>query len=192
MIETHPLLPFLPNHAKLLLLGSFPPPKNRWKMNFYYPNFNNDMWRIFGLIFFQNPNYFLDVSNKTFKEALLKDFLNEQGIAIYDVAYQIKRLQGNAYDKDLEIIQPIHLEKILEALPNCQNMVTTGELATQTLLSLLNVSNNHLAINQPIKIEFQKRFFNVCRLPSTSRAYPLKLEKKAEYYLNYFQSIQLI
>lgn len=48
--ELHPLGFFLPNHAKILLLGSFPPPKNRWSMNFYYPNIRNDMWRIMGLI----------------------------------------------------------------------------------------------------------------------------------------------
>jgi len=45
-IETHPLPPFLPPNAKLLMLGSFPPPATRWKMNFYYPNYQNDMWRI--------------------------------------------------------------------------------------------------------------------------------------------------
>ncbi|EPQ1350886.1 uracil-DNA glycosylase family protein, partial [Acinetobacter baumannii] len=50
-IETHPLQPFLPENARLLMLGSFPPPRNKWKMDFYYPNFQNDMWRIFGLIF---------------------------------------------------------------------------------------------------------------------------------------------
>ena len=38
-IETHPLKPFLPVNAKLLMLGSFPPPQSRWKMDFYYPNY---------------------------------------------------------------------------------------------------------------------------------------------------------
>ncbi|EOR07744.1 hypothetical protein F896_02117 [Acinetobacter genomosp. 15BJ] len=37
-IETHPLQPFLSSSAKLLMLGSFPPPQSRWKMDFYYPN----------------------------------------------------------------------------------------------------------------------------------------------------------
>ena len=58
-IEQHPLEPFLPGNARLLMLGSFPPPQNRWKMNFYYPNYQNDMWRIFGLIFFSDKNHFL-------------------------------------------------------------------------------------------------------------------------------------
>lgn len=50
--ETHPLPPFTPSNARVLILGSFPPPKARWKMDFYYPNFNNDFWRIMGLVFF--------------------------------------------------------------------------------------------------------------------------------------------
>ena len=32
MIERHPLKPFLPENAKVLFLGSFPPPKKRWCM----------------------------------------------------------------------------------------------------------------------------------------------------------------
>jgi G:T/U-mismatch repair DNA glycosylase len=36
--EKHPLQPFLPQNAKILMLGSFPPPKARWSMEFFYPN----------------------------------------------------------------------------------------------------------------------------------------------------------
>ena len=52
-IEQHPLEPFLPGNARLLMLGSFPPQKKRWSMEFYYPNWNNDMWRITGFPFLQ-------------------------------------------------------------------------------------------------------------------------------------------
>ena len=52
LIESHPLEPFLPGNAILLMLGSFPPQKKRWSMDFFYPNWSNDMWRIFGLVFF--------------------------------------------------------------------------------------------------------------------------------------------
>ena len=38
-IERHPLQPFLPAEARVLMLGSFPPPHARWSMEFYYPNF---------------------------------------------------------------------------------------------------------------------------------------------------------
>ena len=33
-IEHHPLQPFLPDNARLLMLGSFPPTKERWCMDF--------------------------------------------------------------------------------------------------------------------------------------------------------------
>ena len=42
-IERHPLTPFIPDGAEILMLGSFPPAKKRWAMDFYYPNISNDI-----------------------------------------------------------------------------------------------------------------------------------------------------
>ncbi|MBR5665523.1 MAG: hypothetical protein IKX13_07210, partial [Bacteroidales bacterium] len=47
-VEYHPLRPFLPEGTKVLFLGSFPPPRSRWCIDFFYPNFINDHWRIEG------------------------------------------------------------------------------------------------------------------------------------------------
>lgn len=63
-IEQHPLEPFLPCNASLLMLGSFPPQRKRWSMDFFYPNLQNDMWRIFGYIFFNDKEYFLTDNKK--------------------------------------------------------------------------------------------------------------------------------
>lgn len=76
MIEQHPLHPFLPTNAKVLFLGSFPPPPNKWCMDFYYPNFINDHWRIEGEIWFNDRNYFVDTENKRFRKDLILDFLS--------------------------------------------------------------------------------------------------------------------
>ena len=100
-IEKHPLEPFLPAKAKLLMLGSFPPQKKRWSMDFYYPNLNNDMWRIFGILFFDDKDYFLNETRKAFCRERIIDFLNEKGIALFDTASSIRRLQDNASDKFL-------------------------------------------------------------------------------------------
>ena len=48
--ELHPLEPFLPANARVLMLGSFPPKRIRWSMDFFYPNLQNDMWRIVGYL----------------------------------------------------------------------------------------------------------------------------------------------
>ena len=103
--ERHPLQPFLPIHAKILMLDSFPPQGKRWSMPFFYPNIQNDMWRIFGLIFFQDKEYFYDRKEKRFIMKRLVAFLEERGIALYDTATCVKRLKNNASDAHLEIIE---------------------------------------------------------------------------------------
>lgn len=192
MIETHPFPPFLPSNAKLLMLGSFPPPRNRWKMDFYYPNFNNDMWRIFGLVFFGDKNHFIDVTGKYFKEAQIRDFLHDKGIAIYDTAYQVRRLQNNAADKFLQIVQPVDLTALLAQIPDCRHIITTGELATQILLSQLPEHTAVPKIGQSSRAEFLGRNLCLHRLPSSSRAYPLALEKKAAAYAEVFAGVALL
>lgn len=190
-IETHPLTPFLPGNAKLLMLGSFPPPQNRWKMNFYYPNYQNDMWRIFGLIFFSDKNHFLDLPNKNFKESQIREFLSQAGIGIFDTAYQIKRLQGNASDKFLEIVTPTDLSALLEQIPMCHTIMTTGDKATDTLMQHFPDQPVKPMIGQSVQVNYGNRELSLYRLPSSSRAYPLALEKKADVYKQFFQQIGL-
>ena len=191
-IETHPLTPFLPGNAKLLMLGSFPPPQNRWKMNFYYPNYQNDMWRIFGLIFFSDKNHFLDLPNKNFKEIQIREFLFQIGIGIFDTAYQIKRLQGNASDKFLEIVTPTDLSALLEQIPMCHTIMTTGDKATDTLMQHFPDQPVKPMIGQSVQVNYDNRELSLYRLPSSSRAYPLALEKKADVYKQFFQQIGLV
>lgn len=191
-IETHPLPPFLPSNAKLLMLGSFPPQQHRWKMQFYYPNYQNDMWKIFGLIFFKDAFYFLDIENKCFYEQKIRDFLNDIGIAIYDTAYQVIRLNDNASDKFLQIYTPTDLNTLLEKIPNCQHIITTGEKATETLLDTMPVGTIKPKIGEMTQVEFAQRQLYLYRLPSSSRAYPLALEKKAAAYEKVFKSIGLL
>ena len=191
-IETHPLTPFLPGNAKLLMLGSFPPPQNRWKMNFYYPNYQNDMWRIFGLIFFSDKNHFLDLPNKNFKESQIREFLSQAGIGIFDTAYQIKRLQGNASDKFLEIVTPTDLSALLEQIPICHTIMTTGDKATDTLMQHFPDQPIKPMIGQSVQVNYGNRELSLYRLPSSSRAYPLALEKKADVYKQFFEQIGLV
>ncbi|WP_043970605.1 MULTISPECIES: uracil-DNA glycosylase family protein [Acinetobacter] len=191
-IETHPLQPFLPSSTKLLMLGSFPPPKIRWKMDFYYPNYQNDMWRIFGLIFFKDKDHFLDLPNKNFEEQLIREFLTQIGVGIFDTAYQVKRLQGNASDKFLEIVTPTNLSKLLEQIPQCHTIMTTGDKATDTLMQHFPEQVNKPMIGQSVQVSYINRELNLYRLPSSSRAYPLALEKKAEAYQQFFRQIGLV
>ena len=157
-IETHPFEPFLPENAKLLMLGSFPPPKTRWRMNFYYPNYQNDMWRIFGLVFFENKDYFLDIANKNFKLELLRDFLMHTGIAIFDSAHRAIRLKGNASDKFLQVEEAINIEALLARIPHCHSVMTTGDKATDTLMLALPQDTEKPQIGVSSSTYFADRF----------------------------------
>ncbi|KAA6348695.1 hypothetical protein EZS27_003839 [termite gut metagenome] len=180
LIETHPLEPFMPSHARVLMLGSFPPQKKRWSMNFYYPNLNNDMWRIMGLIFFDNKDYFLNETKKAFCRDRIIEFLMEKGIALFDTALVIRRLQDNASDKFLEVMEATDIGRLLNQLSQCKTIIATGQKATDILLTQFNVLQPE--IGSFSEFVFNNTIMRLYRMPSTSRAYPLAIEKKAEAY----------
>ena len=186
-VAQHPLEPFLPQHARLLMLGSFPPPRSKWVMDFFYPNLQNDMWRIFGLVFKQERDYFVDVEHKTYRLPLLRDFLMQRGIALYDTASAVRRLQGNASDKYLEIVTPTNLSALLSRLPECGAIVTTGQKATEQLLQHFHAPLP--AIGHYVEAYEGNRSLRLYRMPSSSRAYPLALDKKAAFYRQMFLEV---
>ena len=189
-IEIHPLEPFLPAKAKLLMLGSFPPQKKRWSMDFYYPNLNNDMWRIFGILFFDDKDYFLNETRKAFCRERIIDFLNEKGIALFDTASSIRRLQDNASDKFLEVVEATDVTALLRQLPECKAIVTTGQKATDTLRQQFNVEEPK--VGDYSEFIFEGRAMRLYRMPSSSRAYPLALDKKATAYRIMYQDLQIL
>ena len=169
------------------MLGSFPPQQKRWSMEFYYPNWTNDMWRIVGLIFFADKHHFELPGRKAFNKELLVEFLTRQGIALYDTASAVRRLRDNASDKFLEVVTPTDIPALLARLPHCQTIVTTGERATQTLCQQAGATPPPVGGSTPVI--FGERAITLYRMPSSSRAYPLSIEKKAEAYCSLFKEV---
>lgn len=189
-IEQHPLTPFLPENARLLMLGSFPPQRKRWCMEFYYPNWGNDMWRMMGLLFFADRNHFADNERKQFRKEAIVGFLREVGIALFDTASAVRRLQDNASDKYLEVVQPTDVPALLLRLPQCKAIVTTGEKATDTLCRMFSMASPK--VGDFTEFVADGRAMRLYRMPSSSRAYPLALEKKAAAYRVMFQDLGMI
>lgn len=191
-IETHPFEPWLPSNAKLLLLGTFPPAPKRWCMEWYYPNYTNDMWRIFGYVFFEDKKYFVDEANKTYKLDLLRNFLKDKGIAIFDTALRIRRTTGTASDKDLEIVEPADLDHMLRVLPQCKAVLAAGQLATKVFTDHYQIDARKMQMGDYKEFTFEGRTIRLYREPSSSRAYPMKVEKKAEYYKQMLSEVGLL
>lgn len=185
--EQHPLSPFLPTGTRVLMLGSFPPKRERWSMEFFYPNWLNDMWRIVGHIFFADKHHFELLGEKRFDKAKIEAFCREKGIALYDAACEVRRLKDNASDKFLEVVQATDVTAIVEQLKECRAIVTTGQKATDVIVEQFDCEEP--AVGQSVKITIAGYELAFWRMPSSSRAYPLKLERKAEVYRAMFDAI---
>lgn len=181
-IERHPFEPFLPEGARMLFLGSFPPQPHRWCMPFYYPNWINDFWRIMGLIHFADKNHFCIPGEKRFDEALIRKFCADESLAFYDTACEVRRLKDNASDAFLEVVTPTDIPALLSRIPSCHKLITTGEKATGVVAERFGCPVP--AIGSYIEVAHLQFW----RMPSTSRAYPLPLEKKAGFYRRLFIS----
>lgn len=188
VIERHPLEPFLPERCKVLFLGSFPPQRKRWCMDFYYPNFINDHWRIEGLVWFADKNHFVDVAHKSFKLDAIKDFLLEQGIGYYDTAVEVRRLADNASDKYLEVVTQTDIESLVAPLKELKAIAVTGEKACETLCHYYGVKSR----TSTETFSLLPNGLRLYRLPSSSRAYPLPLGKKAEAYKHMFVELGML
>ncbi|WP_314092659.1 DNA glycosylase [Selenomonas noxia] len=189
-IELRPFPPFLPPQATVLMMGSFPPAKEKRAMAFHYPNFQNDMWRVYGLVFFGDAAHFQVPGEKAFDAERIKAFLMERGIGSCPGVRRAIRMHGNASDAYLKVVETVELPEILAQIPQCRRICTTGGKATEILFDLLTAEKKgkDVKTGETVSARCGGRELLVTRLPSTSRAYPMKLEKKAEAYRQFFRA----
>ena len=201
MVETHPFAPVLPPNATVMMMGTFPPTADKWAMSFHYPNFYNDMWRIYGRVFFDDADYFRVGDEKRFDPERIRSFMFERGIASCPTVKQAIRETGNASDKNLTVVTRVDLDSILPQVPHVKTLFTTGGKATEVLMSLLAAppaKSKYPKTNQSMHYPYEWQNDNqttavndltLYRMPSTSRAYPLALDKKVAAYKAFFKEI---
>lgn len=193
-VERHPLEPFVPGDARVLFLGSFPPPRRRWCMPFFYPNYINDHWRIQGLVFYGDAGYFVDAEHRCFRYEAIVEHCERVGIAYYDTARAVRRMADNASDKFLEVVEATDVPALVAHLPHLRAIVTTGEKATETLCESLQIAaipKVGAYVTTPF-LSGGGAPVELYRLPSSSRAYPMSLQKKGEAYATMFRRYGLL
>lgn len=160
-------------------------------MDFYYPNIQNDMWRVFGIIFYANKDYFLKTPRQ-FDIDKAKAFCLEKGIGMGDTADEIVRLKNNASDKFLEVVRPSNVAEALRSVPSCRAVAVTGQKAMDTLLSVLPSRAQEPPVGGSSSFEIDGRSIFLYRMPSTSRAYPRPLAEKAAEYGAMFRELGIL
>lgn len=188
--ERHPLEPFLPANARILMLGSFPPKRIRWSMDFFYPNLQNDMWRIVGYLAAGDKSHFLMPGGRKFDKERIEAFCRERGIALYDTAVEVVRLKDNASDNFLQVVREVDLAVLLARIPRCHTLITTGQKATDTLRAITGCGEP--AVGESTSFEYAGRSMRLWRMPSSSRAYPRPVEWKAEFYRRVFEDNEIL
>ena len=160
-------------------------------MPFYYPNWINDFWRIMGLIHLGDKDHFCIPALKKFDEAAIRNFCSLHGLAFYDTASEVRRLKDNASDAFLEVVTPTDIMALLRRIPQCHTLVTTGQKATEVVAGVFGCPmpavGSWMDVETPYHVAGDGRTIRFWRMPSTSRAYPMPLEKKAEAYRKLFQ-----
>ena len=188
--ELHPLERFLPANARILMLGSFPPKRIRWSMDFFYPNLQNDMWRIVGYLAAGDKSHFLMPGGRKFDKERIEAFCRERGIALYDTAVEVIRLKDNASDNFLQVVREVDLAALLARIPHCRTLVTTGQKATDTLRAITGCGEP--AVGESVAFEYAGRSMRLWRMPSSSRAYPRPVEWKAGFYRKVFEDNEIL
>lgn len=161
-------------------------------MEFFYPNFINDMWRIMGHIFFADKDHFIikDGGKPHFDKAAIERFCTEHGIALYDTATVVRRLKDNASDQFLDIVEKTDIVGLLSSMPSCRVAVSTGGKSASALCESLGCEMP--PVGGMTRAGIGTRTVDVWRMPSTSRAYPLTFEKKAAEYRKMFEQENLL
>ena len=154
-------------------------------MDWFYPNWINDFWRIQGVIHFDDKNYFEIKGGKRFDKERIMSFCEEKGMAFFDTARKVCRLKDNADDNFLDILEPTDVFALLHQMPSCSVVVTTGGKASEEICAYFNSKGIDVKVpkvGENVSINSDLWTGLWWRMPSSSRAYPMKLEKKAEYY----------
>lgn len=159
-------------------------------MEFFYPNLQNDMWRIVGWLAEGDKTHFLEPGGKRFDRERIEAFCRERGIAMYDTAVEVIRLKGNASDSSLQVLLEVDLAALLAQIPACRTIVVTGQKAADTLRSISGCDDP--AVGEATDVTFAGRRLRIWRMPSSSRAFPRAVEWKAEFYRKVFTEVGVL
>ena len=137
-------------------------------------------------MFFGDKNHFVRPGG--YDEQAIRRFAAERGIAMFDAAVRVVRQKDNASDKFLEVVEPIDLDGFLDRLPDCRTVVTAGREVVGDNSRNQRHGGAERRANM-LNSRIVATSAGTTALVSSSRAYPLAVEKKAEKYAEMFREI---
>ncbi|RYF23879.1 MAG: hypothetical protein EOO42_06505 [Flavobacteriales bacterium] len=188
--EEHSWPPYIAKNANKLILGTFPTAdRNRKLYKFYYPNPNNDFWKIiFTVAGKELSSYSIIDPIKT-----RKDVLDELGLAIADMGKKVLRQRGSSTDSNLFPLIYTDVLLLLDQNPSINTIIITSSSGGNSVLSWFHhyCSLNGIKFKKPkgvlplkTDINFKGKNITLKIIPSPSRISPIKGEKLIDMYRN--------
>ena len=120
--EIHPWKWYIPDGAKTVVIGTFPPTQRNWSFDFFYPNKNNYFWKIIARIA-GRPLLYIS-GEEAVKER--RELLNHLRLGVSDMGHVIHRSAGNSLDQNLEIVEYMDIFKLLKENPSVRKLIFTS------------------------------------------------------------------
>lgn len=188
--ETHPWQPYIPKNADRLILGTFPTVEgNRGAYEFFYPNPNNDFWRVL----FDVAGKKLDDYKQNDPLEIRKQLLESLNLAISDIGKKILRQKDNSKDDNLFPIEYADIFSLLEIHHTIKKIILTSSSGGNSVLSWFHhycILNGHNFVipkgklPRQTKLLFKTREINIEIISSPSRLSRIKGDKLVEMYRN--------
>jgi G:T/U-mismatch repair DNA glycosylase len=149
--EIHPWNWYIPDGAKTVVIGTFPPTQRNWSYDFFYPNKNNYFWKIIARIAGSPLRYFSG------EEAVneRKDLLIHLKLGVSDMGQIIHRKTDSSLDENLEIVAYMDILKLLHENPSVRKLIFTSSSGKSSAIGWFK---QYLSLHQiPLKIPQGKR-----------------------------------
>lgn len=171
-----------------LILGSFPPHESKRDFPFYYPNKQNNFWKILALLHGVELNYFSGDKAVYERQRIMLDLK----LGVQNMGKEIIRLGTSARDTDISITKYQDIVSIINHHPELQRIIIAGYSAeSSAYYSFLNYAKLYqLSVYLPSSVKPKSQFtININQrkvkcviVNSTSTAARIKLSVLAEQF----------
>ena len=184
-ISYHPFnLIFTGENPIYLVVGTFPTTNKRMSFNFFYPNSNNNFWKVMDKVFpYSKAKMNLVVSAKDDENTKEKNkvdrmnFCNENKIAITDIIESCLRLDDNSKDEQLLVHRYNPIVNILKEHPTIERVILTAKSSGSSVhhhlyqyLTMYNIDFNFEKGEIPKgELSIDGRTISILSMPSTSQ-----------------------
>ncbi len=175
---------------RCLILGSFPPHRNKREYSFFYPNGRNRFWKILAELAEEPLKWRKVDETKAVEERY--EIMKKLEIGVQNLGFEIERKGESALDTDIRINKYHDIISIIEAHPEIKRILLPGYSAFySTARSFIryirdekieNSATDQLKPEMLFKIYFKGRSIDCVVLNSTSTASRIKYDFLLEQF----------